>query len=73
MHLTKQKISDGAYRYLISNDTYGYVLPELRHGSPIKNALSVTKYKGYKVYVEGDAFVDRVPPRGMSIVELEET
>ncbi len=73
VHLTKQKISDGAYRYLISNDTYGYVLPELRHGSPIKNALSVTKYKGYKVYVEGDAFVDRVPPRGMSIVELEET
>ncbi|MBQ9920617.1 MAG: hypothetical protein IJO52_00390 [Clostridia bacterium] len=71
-HVTKQKISDGKYRYLISNDTHKYLLPEITCGGTPRSAVSVLKYRGYKVAVTPSSFIDRIPPRGMCIVETEE-
>lgn len=71
-HVTKQKIKDGKYRYLISNDTHKYLLAKVQCGSSLTSAVSVLKYHGYKVALYPDSFIDRIPPRGMCIVETEE-
>jgi len=71
-HVTKQKISGGKYRYLISNDTHKYLLAEIACQSTPKSAVSVLKYHGYKVAMTQSSFIDRIPPRGMCIVETEE-
>ena len=47
-------------------------MPRIVHGKKIGAAVSLLKYKGYPVYVDGDAFIDRVPPRGMSVVDIRE-
>lgn len=73
VHICKLKAKEeGVYRYLISNDRYCYALPKIAHTKKIKSAKSLFKYEGYPVYTDGDAFIDRVPPRGISVVEIRE-
>ena len=72
VHVAKLKLGEGEYRYLVSNNRHCYALPRIVHGKKIGAAVSLLKYKGYPVYVDGDAFIDRVPPRGMSVVDIRE-
>ena len=71
-HVTKQKISGSKYRYLISNDTHKYLIADITCKNNPLSAVSVLKYHGYKVALTPTSFIDRIPPRGMCIVETEE-
>ncbi len=72
-HVTRYYLGDNRYRYFLSNDTHKYLLPEIQCKGKIKSAVSVLKYSGYKVRVDKNIFTDRIPPRGICIVETEET
>ncbi len=71
-HLSAFRLSNGKYRYIISNDAYKYNLVTVTHNKKIKNTVSKLKYHGYKVPVNDEKFTDRVPPRGVCVDEVEE-
>ncbi len=72
-HVTTHKRKGNQYRYFLRNDTYHYHLPKTECFGQVENAVSVLKYKGYQVKKNGNSFVDRIPPRGMTVVETTET
>lgn len=62
----------GEKLYLIlSNDDYFYIIPEVKLARKIRSAKSLVKYDGYEILFDDCAFRDRIPPRGMDIVEIE--
>lgn len=69
--ITTFKVSQNKYRMLISNNAYHYYIAKIRCPFRPVQAKSALKYDGYTVYIENDCFYDRIPPRGMDIVEIE--
>lgn len=72
VHVSKYRTGERSYRYIVSNDKHCYALPAVSHDKKIVSAVSVLKYKGYPTYFDGKTFIDRVPPRGINIVEITE-
>ena len=72
IHIMKLRLEEGKYRYLVSNDRYFYALPHVVHGKEIGAAVSLLKYRGYPVYVDGCELIDRVPPRGIAVLDIQE-
>lgn len=70
--VTAIKLKNGKTRYFLSNDSYKYNLMRVTTAKELKSAVSTMKYKGYRVYIDGKSFTDRVPPRGVCIVETED-
>lgn len=55
---------------ILSNDDYFYIIPEVKLGRKIRSAKSLVKYDGYEILYDGCTFRDRIPPRGMDLVEI---
>lgn len=69
--VTTFKLSEKRYRMLISNNAYHYYIAKVRFPLEPKTAKSLLKYDGYEVFTDGKCFYDRIPPRGMDILEIE--
>jgi len=72
VHVTRHQIGENQYRYFLRNDTYRYHLPVIECSGNVEEAVSVLKYKGYRVAKKEATFTDRIPPRGMTVVETKE-
>ncbi len=61
----------GNKRYLLlHSEEYFYVVPRIYINEKILSVKSLTKIDGYKVRFSGNWFIDRIPPRGMDILEI---
>ena len=56
---------------LLSNDEYYYIIAKVKTAGKIAAARSLLKMDGYRVRTEENCFYDRIPPRGMDVVEVE--
>lgn len=69
--ITTFKIDDKNYRMLISNDEYNYSIPNIKFPIDIKYVKSLTKFHGYEISISDNAFLVRVPPRGMEALDIQ--
>lgn len=65
------KTGEKTSSFLVDNEEYYYVLPEIHTNRKIKRAIAISKPIGYIVRFKDDVFKIRVPGRGMDIVEVE--
>jgi hypothetical protein len=58
-------------RVVIANNRLTYARPKISVGQPIVTARARTSYPVLAVPTAGDAFSARIPPRGVTVVDLE--
>ncbi len=68
--LTMSQLADGARRMSIRNHSHVYAEPSVDIGEPIASATVRTTFPAGTVHVDGSTFKLRVPPRGVTVVDV---
>jgi hypothetical protein len=68
--LTMAELADGARRVSIRNHSHVYAEPSVDMGAAIESVTVRTSFPAGTVHVEGSTFRLRVPPRGVTVVDV---
>ncbi|MBQ3506709.1 MAG: hypothetical protein IJA89_08070 [Clostridia bacterium] len=66
------KIGEKRYRGLLVNPAHSYNNAEVKMPFALKSVKILNKSRNHKTTVRGDIFYEKVCPRGVSIIEIEE-
>jgi hypothetical protein len=71
IRLLPMESASGAIRLLVRNDSHIYATPRLDVGRKITQIELLTQFRLKPLVTEGSKFFMRVPPRGMTLLEIE--
>lgn len=69
--VTGYRTENNKIRLIISNDEHHYNIAKIKLNVPFRKVCSKIKGAAYEFVCNEDGFSDRIPPRGMDVVEVD--